>query len=90
MITYLPLIASAEDHKSIRDTMGRHMPYTYDEWAQITRDSSDQLIKAVKRAVLVEVEPDDFAAWIAATGREPTLDALSAFAFLVGEREDRE
>lgn len=86
---YLPLIRK-EDFEAFKRLLGANLPDAYDGWRQLVTDRADMILKSQHHVVMKEVDPNQFAAWIKATGRQTTLNALDTFTFQQATRVERD
>jgi hypothetical protein len=72
---------SEQDFEAFKRILGRNLPDTYDGWRQLVTDRADRHLEVRQQVVIKEADPNEFAEWLTATGREATLNALDTFVF---------
>lgn len=82
---YLPVIR-LEDFESFRSLMHAELPPTYDEW---TKRHADRVAywRRTNRIFEIQINPNEFAAFIRKSGRGANMKNLSDFAAIIGERD---
>ncbi len=75
-----------ERFEAFKRLLGSGLPDTYDAWFRFQADRRQQIVRNGLWALGVEVDPDEFVAWIVANGREPSANVLDEFASFEGGR----
>jgi hypothetical protein len=77
-ITYTPVIRS-QDYEALRCVLDGHIPNTHDAWEKRQTDEVAQIQKAGHTVRIVNVDPNEFARFLNATGAAHDLHSLDIF-----------
>jgi hypothetical protein len=72
-------VIKPEDFEIFKRLLGPSMPDSYDGWHDLTVAFADRIVREGDRPQHIEVNPDEFAAWLMAQGTQGTADSLNDF-----------
>jgi hypothetical protein len=82
----LPFI-SAQNYKAVCEVMSRDLPDSYDEWLKLSAKWEIEEISEGGTVRKIEIDPDEFARFLRATGRANDMNALLIFTESIGKGE---
>lgn len=73
-----------DDYEAFRRLLGNNLPDAYNEWQHLMEDEVHGVTRGGHRSRGIEIDPDEFAAWLTTHGNDRTMNGLRNFAFIKG------